>query len=282
MQNRKTLRILQVSLVLSLLWFALPSGCTSRTIPSERFQQSESLAAPTLSVTLADNDNFKFAFVGDLHIAGQNTDRLRRILAAAAAEGDDFVVLLGDIADEGGRDDFVAVQTAVSDAGFAGKALYVIGNHDIFAEGWTHFRDLLGPSHYSVTVGNSRFLAIDSADGTVAETDAEWLRAQLEKGGSTNTFVLSHYAPVVPGVRSLLRIANEEEAARLMKLSTITGVTGWLSGHHHSFISETIDGVAYTIAGGAGGRRMKPLEAFFFGQATVAGKNVSYRYQLVE
>jgi len=282
MQNRKTLRILQVGLALSLLWFALPSGCVSRTIPSERFQQSELLAAPTLSVTLPDPDRFTFAFVGDLHIASQNTQRLRRILTAAAAEGDAFVVLLGDIADEGGRDDLMAVQTAVSDTGFTGKALYVIGNHDVFAEGWTNFRDILGPSHYDVTVGNTRFLAIDTADGTVAETDSDWLRSRLEQKTTTNTFVLSHYAPVVPGVRSFYRIANEEEAARLMKLSTLYGVTGWLSGHHHSYISETIDNVAYTIAGGAGGRRMQPLEAFFYGQATVDGDKVSYRYQVVE
>jgi len=285
MENRKTPAILQAGLVLTGLALALvvlPAGCVSRSVPPERYQQSEPLAAPSLSVTLPDPDKFSFAFVGDLHINGQNTERLRRILAAAAAEGDAFVVLLGDIADGGARDDFQAVLTALSDTGFANKALFVIGNHDIFEDGWTHFRDLLGPSHYSTTIGNTRFLAVDSADGTLGEKDGDWLRAELGKPGPTNTFVLSHYAPIVPGVRTYLKIANEEEAAKLMKLSTLKGVTGWLSGHHHSYISEKIDGVTYTIAGGAGGRRMQPVEAFFYGQATVDGKDISYRYQMVE
>ncbi len=282
MQNRKSRRILQaIGLSFGVL-FALFFGCVSRSNPSERFSQSAVLSSPSLSVTLADPKNFTFAFVGDLHINGQNTDRLRRILAAAAAEGDAFLVLLGDIADEGKKEDFDAVQTALSDLGFAGKTLYVIGNHDIFGEGWTQYRNLLGPTHYSVTVGNSRFLALDTADASVNEAESDWLTQELAKGGSENTFLLSHYAPVVPGVRTYLRLANEEEAARLMKLATLNGVTGWLSGHYHSFVSEKMDGVAYTIAGGGGGRRMEPVVAFFFAQATVSGTEVSYRYQIVE
>lgn len=251
-------------------------SCVSRSLPQDRFEQSSVLAAPALNVTLADARNFSFAIVGDTHVA-LDTKRLREILTRAAAEGDSFVVLLGDIVDQGDSASYQAAEEAIRDTGFRGKVLPVVGNHDVFHEGWDEFRARFGPSHYSVTIGNVRFLAIDTADGGLAKEEVEWLRARLEEPGPAHTFVLSHYAPVVPGVRTYLKLASEELSHRLMKMASVFGVRGWLSGHYHSYISREVAGVTYLIAGGGGGRRMAPVQGFFFVQAQVADANVSYQ-----
>src|SRR6476659_2629341 len=95
-----------------LLWLSAFVGlgsCVSRTVPSERFTASLSLSAPTNSVSVEDSRHFTFAAVGDLHIGSQDTSRLTRILSAAQAEGDAFVILLGDIVDKGDRENLLAV-----------------------------------------------------------------------------------------------------------------------------------------------------------------------------
>jgi 3',5'-cyclic AMP phosphodiesterase CpdA len=96
--------------------------------------------------------------VGDLHIANGNTERLEQILTLAAAEGDEFVILLGDIVDKGDEASFLAVDSAIRNSSFGGKVLPLLGNHDIFSNGWQLFKEQWGASHYAVTVGNSRFL----------------------------------------------------------------------------------------------------------------------------
>lgn len=265
----------------TLLTFFL-IGCVSRTVSDERFRDSQAIAGPTLNVSLADSNQFSFAIVGDLHVANQDTSRFQRILTAAQAEADSFIVLLGDIVDKGERADIVAVRSAIVNAGYADKYLPVIGNHDIFSDGWGYYKELNGGSHYSVTIGNSRFIALDTADGTVGKEQYDWLRNELKHSGSTNTFLLSHYLPVIPGQRTYLKLANEDEAVRMMRLATNFGVRAWLGAHYHSYITEQIEGVDYVVAGGGGGRRMEPVKDFFFVQVLVNGSSVSYRLRTVE
>jgi len=260
----------------------LLASCVSRSAFTERVEQSSGLTDPTFTIALADPNHFSFAMVGDLHISGRNTDRFARILNQASLEGDQFVVLLGDMADTGDREEFEAMVAAVNAAGFSGKVLYVIGNHDIFADGWSHYKTLLGRSFYSVTIGNSKFVILDTADGTVGETQTEWLREDLKKPKPTHTFLLSHYLPVIPTQRTYLKLSNEVEAQSLMKLAINHGIDGWFGGHYHSYLKDVIGGVTYVVAGGAGGRRMEPVDSHFFVQVSVNGSAVDYALRLVD
>lgn len=264
-----------------LLLFALGS-CVSQTVPSERTAQSRELTPPRNTVALADSRHFTFAAVGDLHVGSRDTSRLQRILSAAAAEGDAFVALLGDIVDKGGRDDFLAVQSAITAGGFDGKAFPMLGNHDIFNDGWANYKTVFGPNYYKFVVGNSTFFALDTADGTLGEEQLEWLEQELAGTPTENIFFLSHYLPVIPGQRTYLKLADQSEALLLMKLALNKSVDAWLGAHYHSYIQESIDGVKYIVAGGGGERRMAPVSDYFFVQVTVDGNDVSARMVKVE
>ena len=193
-------------------------SCVSKTIPNQRFIDSEILAVPTIAGAPADPNVFSFAIVGDLHV-GDDAIRLTQIATQAAAEGDAFIILLGDTADEGKSTSYVAVQNALNGQGYLTKFLSVIGNHDVFNEGWDNYKSAMGRSHYTVSYGNSQFIALDTADGTLGETQYDWLEGELKKSKPTHTFILSHYLPVIPGQRTYLKLANEEEAMRVMRLS---------------------------------------------------------------
>jgi hypothetical protein len=272
--------VLSVSIVGAILSVF---SCVSRTTPEGRVAQSLSMASPAnFSIAGGSSAPFSFAMVGDIHIGSGETERFSRILTAAQAEGDQFVILLGDIIDEGEESDYIAYNQAIASAGYTGKVFAVAGNHDVFYAGWDNFMNRIGSSTYAFTAGNSTFIALDSADGTLGTRQMAWLRGQLSGPRLEHTFVLSHYMPLVPGVSTYLKFASETEASSLMSIASANGVRGWFGAHYHSYVKETIAGVTYVVAGGGGGRRMPPYRNFFFVQVQVNGSSVEYAVRPVD
>ena len=248
-------------------------------MPEERFAQSAVLAPISFNAVSSDAQSYSFAMVGDTHIAAADTRRLRQILQIAESEGDAFLIVLGDIVDEGRREDFLAYTKAIKDAGWEGKVISVIGNHDIKYDGWKNYSELIGPTHYSVDFGNARFMIIDTADGSVGAQQMGWLKERLSEARPRHTFVLTHYMPVVPDERTHLKLASISEAMSLMRLLSTSHVRGCFGGHYHSYIVAQTEGVDYVVAGGAAGRRLPPVMTNFFVQVTVIGDSVSYLRQ---
>ncbi|MBI3295396.1 MAG: metallophosphoesterase [Deltaproteobacteria bacterium] len=268
-------------LIAAFLVVSLPflHSCGTNSYLDGRLKTPALFSIPA-AVPVTDKEHFSFAVVGDLHIGRQITTRLDTILTEAKNEGDDFLVLLGDIIDKGVEADFVAVTNSVKNAGMEGRVFYVVGNHDVFDSGWDHYQRYFGPNRYTFKAGNSQFLVIDTADGTVGTEQFNWIRSQMN-GAPANTFIASHYLPVVPSQQTYLKLSNTREALRLMKMASDLGVRGWLGGHYHSFLTGRVGNVDYVVAGGGGGRRMPPLTEFFFAQVKVDGTNISYNLHVV-
>jgi hypothetical protein len=262
-------------------WMLLVLSCVSRTSPDARVAESLAVAVPA-TFTVADPEKFTFAAVGDLHIGSGNTDRMRAILASAAAGGDEFVVFLGDNVDQGDRSDVLAFRQAIHDTGWDNKNFSVAGNHDVFNAGWDYYKELNGSSTYAFTAGNSKFIAVDTADGTMGSKQTRWLRDRLAETTQKHTFILSHYLPVIPGQETWLKLSSDTEAADLMSLSTRSRVTAWLGAHYHSYIAEAVGGVTYVVAGGGGGRRMAPVSDYFYARISIDGDAVSYEMKRVD
>jgi predicted phosphodiesterase len=251
-------------------------GCVAKSGSQIRFQESKLISAPTLTLSGIDDGEFSFVLVGDIHLGGHDVNRLRAILAAAQSHGDAFVIFLGDLVDKGKREEMQTFVNQVAEFGFQNKALYVIGNHDVFEDGWSGWKELIGPSHFDVVIGNTHFMILDSADGMIGEHQTEWLENKLRASTSSQKIILSHYLPVIPGQRTYLRLANEDEATSLMKLSSRYRVKAWLGGHYHSYIQEEIEKVIYLVAGGGGGRRMEPVKNNFYVRGTVSGNELRF------
>ena len=252
-------------------------GCISRSKPTHRFIESQALSAPdTSAVSIADTNNYSFAVVGDTHIANADVGRFERILDGATAGGDSFLILLGDIVDKGDRVDFEALKTAISNKGWDGRVFYVIGNHDIFYDGWDNYKELLAPSFYSLEIANAKFIAMDSADGALVKRQEAWVKSEVEQSSNKFTFLMSHYLPIIPGQITYLRLSDQEQAERLMKIAENNNVTAWLGAHYHSFISDKVGDVQYVVAGGGGGRLMGPVKKNFYVQIQISGDTVTY------
>lgn len=269
--------------LLRLAWICigmliLLHSCGTRSYVTDRFDGGALFS--TSSVSVDDAKHFRFAIVGDLHIRGGNTSRLKTILAQARSEKDEFVIFLGDIVDQGEEEDFIAVNEAIESHGYRDRFFPVIGNHDVFENGWEHYQKHFGPSRYAFTAGNAKFIVMDTADATVGEKQMEWLKAEAQTAPE-HLFLASHYLPAVPGIRTYLKLSNDREALRLMKWADESGVRAWFGAHYHSFVVGKVGSVDYVVAGGGGGRRMEPVLDFFFVQVVVNGKDVSYSLRVV-
>jgi hypothetical protein len=273
----RTHPVRQTRKLFSLALVALVLSCVSRTTPEGRVGDSLAMVTPpTFALVSADPTRFHFSIVGDLHLAAGDAHRLNAIYASAAADGDEFIIFLGDVVDQGTRDQFEEFVATTASAGWTGKVFCVAGNHDIYNDGWDYYKELMGSSTYFFTAGNSKFIALDTGDATLGAPQVTWLREQLAVAHAGPVFLLSHYLPVIPGQPTYLKLASSVESLNLMSLATRSGVTAWLGAHYHSYINQTIDGVTYVVAGGGGGRRMAPYRGYFYVRVGVDGDDVSY------
>jgi len=267
---------------LHLLFFLLIfSGCVAKTTITDRLKNNENYPVPTLNITFSDPKNFSFGVVGDLHVEGQDVSRLERIINLANTNGESFLGLLGDIADTGVLSDYQAIQTKLTSMSWTQKFLPMVGNHDIFEDGATHYASVFGRYFYSVVVQGNRFIVLDTADGTLGPEQRNWFEAEL-KNTEENKFVFGHYPLAVPGQNTYLKFANRTEVQELLKLAANYRVRAWLSAHYHSFIAEKIHGVLHVIAGGGGKKRMPPFMQHFYAKIEVSPTDIRASAQVVE
>lgn len=252
------------------LFIILLIGCGTSSTLEERFKYSDTLEQKDISVS--NPNNFTFGIVGDLH---GNTDFLKKIIDKLEQNNDSFLILLGDLTDKGTEEEMTSIKNCLNN--WYKKTLFVIGNHDIYGDGWNHYKRIFGPTHYLFSVGNSAFIVLDTADASLGYTASEWFLETLKSLNATNIFVVSHVMPVVPTIRTYLKMSNEREATRLMKIASSNKVKAWFGAHYHSYINFNIDSVDYVIAGG-GGRRLPPITSNFYVRVTVNNNNITYSF----
>lgn len=254
-------------------------SCVTRSSVDSRISESQLLSSSSLSLSIPDPSRFSFAVVGDTHVEYGNTTRLKVILETAKAQGVSFICLLGDIVDGGVETDYIAVAEAIEASGFKNHVAYVLGNHDVLQNGWKYYQKYFGPSYYSFLAGNSKFVVIDTGDGSIGRIQRPWIESELsDRESATHVFLMSHYLPFVPTQPdAYLRIAQADEAHSLMALASQMNVKSWFGGHYHSYAVEKVEGVDYVLAGGGGKRRMPPELRYFFARVDVNGNSVSYQ-----
>ena len=159
-----------------------------------------------------------------------------------------FMICLGDCIDGGHQseaDDYnkfcTQLQTIAKEAGITDFKTYsLIGNHDLYNDGWTVWRDNIYPhtSFYHFTTSASgadgkgfSWYFIDSANGTLGKPQLEALEKNMPNDSLTK-IVLSHY-PIYCNGMPLLSIHNTIEKNRLVSLFAKNNVSLIFEGHAH-------------------------------------------------
>ena len=234
--------------------FVMPTG----DVVNSRFEQSLEMNGSMPVACIEADESYMFYVATDPHI-NDNTSTLDSFVNVLRNdENASFGIMLGDRIDKRGcmsvyRD---AIGYKADKHRYQYPIFSVIGNHDLYFQGWADFRDVIGPSVYWFEVkhgeGKDIFISLDSANGTLGSKQMKWLREFLaeERGKYRHCIVVTH-TNILYTDNSQFSSGNipMEETMALLDLFRKHDVLLCLQGHDHFREDITFDGVRYTIVG---------------------------------
>jgi 3',5'-cyclic AMP phosphodiesterase CpdA len=155
---------------------------------------------------------------------------------AAIAEGNkpDFAIVLGDMTDAGREGEYADYLAFVDKLERRDIIVYsIVGNHDLYNSGWTHWRYLVYPhtSYYRLKTAKFSWYFLDPGNGSLGQRQLANFIAEAENDGSPK-LVFTHY-PVYAGGAFYFSLADPHERALLLDTFARTNVKLLLNGHYH-------------------------------------------------
>ena len=224
----------------------------------KRFEKSMLLNGNKTIATIAAEESYSLYVCTDPHIDGSYNNlrefstRMRNNSSAA------FGVVLGDCDNHrNALPTYIEALEYVEGVQANNKPIFsLLGNHDIYFNGWDEYSKLLGPSVYWFSVqydrGHDLFIVLDTASGTLGGKQMSWLREFItsERDNYRHCIVLTH-TNLFYTDNSQLGSGNLtiEETAYLTNLFSLNRVTLCLQGHDHYREDLMLNGVRYTVVG---------------------------------
>jgi 3',5'-cyclic AMP phosphodiesterase CpdA len=171
-------------------------GFIRSTDPAERrFDQSMEWNETNPFQNLnTDTEDYSILVAADIHIGG--VQNLNKFLTETQKPEILAFVLDGDMV-TGKREDFVKLRNELSDPNLKPYFL-LIGNHELYFDGWKTFYEFFGTSVYYFTVQTPTeqdiYICLDSGGGTLGEKQLKWLKEKLdsERNKYRNCVVFTH------------------------------------------------------------------------------------------
>ncbi|MFI9586107.1 phosphodiester glycosidase family protein [Streptomyces sp. NPDC052236] len=244
--------------------------------------------------------DWRFAVMSDAQFVARTPDsaivaQARRTLREIKAARPDFLIINGDLVDEGSPADLAfARRVLTEELGDELPWYYVPGNHEVMGGKIDNFVAEFGPAQRTFDHRSTRFLTLDTSSlslrgggfGQIKE-----LRAQLDAAAKDpdigSVLLVEHVPPRDPTVQKGSQLGDRKEAALieqwLAEFRRTTGKGAGLVGSHVGvFHAEHVDGVPYLINGNSGKAPAGPAnEGGFTGWSLVGVDKVSRGEQAV-
>lgn len=152
---------------------------------------------------------FRFAHLTDLHISPNNAqpteDLLRSVAQLNATDGLDFVIVTGDLTEEGDRASLEKVKSCLDLLKMPHYT--VLGNHETkwSESGCTAFAEIFGAERFKLEHKGFLFLGFNSgplmrmAYGHVVPQDIRWMEEEMKKAGKEQKVILATHYPMMEG-----------------------------------------------------------------------------------
>jgi hypothetical protein len=197
-----------------------------------------------------------------------------------------FGVVLGDCIDV--KDNLPKYLEALSFAPdrhkFDHALFHVLGNHDLYFNGWDDFRELVGPSVYWFEVaflgGKDLYISLDTATGTLGHKQTKWFKSFISKYRKDyrHCVILTHvnlfYTDNSQTSSGNIPI---EETFALMDFLGRHDVSLVLQGHDHYREDLIYNKVRYTVLGAI----KDEMESPEYLKINVNNNEMNYDWQLI-
>jgi predicted phosphodiesterase len=219
----------------------------------------------TYSVVIAPNENvsveldnyparshYRFGVVGDV----QSNRVAGRMLAEVARNYNlDFFVVVGDLVNQPENKEWGWALDFVKQ--FAVPVYVVVGNHELFGDGYRKYRQHFGRTNYQFSLANDLFLMLDVADQSPSREVYNYAESLLENDTYDHKYVFTHVTPVDQYGNRNNGFASSFHAARFMNMLQRNNLDMMFSGHIHSYQEYRVEGVQYYVVGTGGGIQEK-------------------------
>ncbi len=148
---------------------------------NERFEQSMEWNAshPFMEISVPADD-YNILSMGDSHVG--STKNLDTFFSDAKTKNSAAVVMVGDLT-TGHAEDYEVFQQHVPDPDFLPQ-FFIVGNHDLYFNGWKQFYSRFGSSTYTfavkTNVDSDLFICLDTGGGTLGKKQLDWLKDVLK------------------------------------------------------------------------------------------------------
>lgn len=234
----------RLNILVSFCLLGMLSGCekvdlrgmvVSYESVCDRFDQSMiwNERNPFTEIVVSGND-YEVFVMADTHVGGVNN--LNHFIDRAINSNAVATVGVGDLT-TGRVKDYGVFHQVIENSGLDGF-FPVVGNHELYFDGWSEYRSVFGSSVYYFTIktdeASDLFICLDSGSGTFGSKQLEWLRELLENDRPdyrrciifthNNFFRLRKTATTNP---------LTEELRVLMELFLVYKVDMVITGHDH-------------------------------------------------
>ncbi|MFG3255591.1 phosphodiester glycosidase family protein [Streptomyces sp. NPDC048172] len=214
--------------------------------------------------------DWRFAVMSDAQFVARDPDsdivrQARRTLREIRAARPDFVVINGDLVDEGSPEDLkFARKILEEELGDAVPWYYVPGNHEVMGGSIDNFVREFGPARRTFDHKGTRFLTLNTSSLTVrggGYAQFQELRSQLDAAARDprvgSVTVIQHVPPRDPTPQHASQLTDRMEADLLEDwlgdFRARTGKGAALVGSHVGvFDASRVNGVPYLINGNSG------------------------------
>ncbi|MGA6870864.1 phosphodiester glycosidase family protein [Streptomyces pratensis] len=269
-------------------------GLTAQVPPTVDLPEQARNADPLIdTATVTEARDWQFAVMSDAQFVARDPDsalvrQARRTLREIKAVRPDFLVVNGDLVDEGSPADLAfARQILDEELGDSLPWYYVPGNHEVMGGGIDDFVAEFGPARRTFDHEGTRVITLDTSGLSLRSggfDQIKELRAQLDAAATDRSvgsvMLIEHVPPRDPTAQQGSRLSDRKEAALLEQwLADFRRTTGkgaaFIGSHVGVFDASRVDGVPYLVNGNAGKAPAGPAdEGGFTGWSLVGADRV--------
>jgi predicted phosphodiesterase len=212
---------------------------------------------------------FKFAVMADVH---NDNEELGKALRQAQGDGEELVIVAGDLTNNGSEKELEAVKKTLDDS--QEKYLAVPGNHDVIKK---QFGAVFGNSYQTYVKDNLKMILIDNSYWAgLGEEQKQWIENESQ-GCNVIVCVAVMHMPLEHSLTDhVMGEGNKigtEDAAWLHKILVENNIKSIYAGHLHYASTYTMDNLTTNLVGAISSTRNnqtpRMMEVEFDGKALV-------------